>query len=452
MAFFNNLPYTNKHGLNEDWLIKHVEECKALVTEYGERLDQFEEALTGFESDFETLSGTVADIRQDLNTVAGQVHDAEVTLAEHGRILTSFQGTLESIEARLVIIVRDITNLYNSCSNLGARVTLLEAATIQPITFSLSPDSPLVSGLDLRYQPVGSDGFPLSMTYTGPDDPSDHRVGLTYNQNKGFVIPDNDTGSGEFFTWYGDWPESATQADTWSITFRVYNAAGTSFTDYKFENYVITDLGPGWTMIGTTGVQFTLRTGRVDLRWYFRQDSGANAGAAIRCIKLEHSSTASTIEECRKDSDLQQIAAALSVTDTATYSGNATFSMDFTCTPSKTWAGDNCKIVADLKKVGKILSGAVHLYIDTNEALTVSDLETASVEIDVSSWNIPALAVTSGNLLALQNDIVTGEQYKLSGFNADGILDHFLLQPHFTQITTAADGYFATIPLTVPLT
>ena len=451
MAFFNNLPYTNKHGLNEDWLIKHVEECKNLVTEYGERLDRFEEALTGFESDFETLSGTVAGIRSDLNTVAGDLHDVQVTLAEHGRILTSFQGTLESIEARLVIIVGDITNLYNSCSNLGARVTLLEAATIQPITFSLSPDSPLVSGLDLRYQPTGSDGFPLSMTFTPPPEAS-ARVGLRYNQDKGFVIPDNDTGANEFYSWYGDWPKSTNQADQYAITFRVYNAAGTSFTDYKFEHIVITDLGDGWHMIGDTGVQFSLKTGVLDLRWYFRQDSGANAGAAIRCIKIEHNATASDIEECRKDSDLQQIAAALSVSDSVTYSGNATFSMDFTCTPAKTWAGDNCKIVADLKKVGKILSGAVRLYIDTNEALTVSDLETASVEIDVSAWNIPALAVTSGNLLALQNDIVTGEQYKLSGFNADGILDHFLLQPHFTQITTAADGYFATIPLTVPLT
>ena len=451
MAFFNNLPYTNKHGLNDDWLIKHVEECKNLVTEYGERLDRFEEALTGFESDFETLSGTVAGIRQDLNTVAGDLHDVQVTLAEHGRILTSFQGTLESIEARLVIIVGDITNLYNSCSNLGARVTLLEAATIQPITFSLSPDSPLVSGLDLRYQPTGSDGFPLSMTFTPPPE-ARSRVGLRYNQDKGFVIPDNDTGANEFYSWYGDWPKSTNQADQYAITFRVYNAAGTSFTDYKFEHIVITDLGDGWHMIGDTGVQFSLKTGVLDLRWYFRQDSGANAGAAIRCIKIEHNATASAIEESRKDSDLQQIAAALSVSDSVTYSGNATFSMDFTCTPAKTWAGDNCKIVADLKKVGKILSGAVRLYIDTNEALTVSDLETASVEIDVSAWNIPALAVTSGNLLALQNDIVTGEQYKLSGFNADGILDHFLLQPHFTQITTAADGYFATIPLTVPLT
>ena len=452
MAFFNNLPYTNKHGLNEDWLIKHVEECKNLVTEYGERLDRFEEALTGFEEDFETLSGTVADIREDLNGVAGQVHDVEVTLAEHGRILESFQGTLESIEARLVIIVRDITNLYNSTSNLGARVTLLEAATIQPITFSLSPDSPLVSGLDLRYQPVGTDSFPLSMTYTGTDDPSDHRIGLTYNSDKGFVIPDNDTGADELYTWYGDWPASVDAADQYALTFRIYNAAGSAFTDYKEEHLVISDLGDGWHDIGTTGVQYNLRTGVLELRWYYRQDSGANAGASIRCIKLEHNATASAIEECRKDSDLQQIAASLSTADTATYSGNATFSMDFTCTPSKTWAGDNCKIVADLKKVGKILSGAVHLYIDTNEALTVSDLETASVEIDVSSWNIPALAVTSGNLLALQNDIVTGEQYKLSGFNDNGILDHFLLQPHFTQITTAADGYFATIPLTVPLT
>lgn len=282
MGLFEHLPYRNTQGLNEDILIKFMKETQTKLAEWSDKLDEFEAQLTGFEEDFETMQGTISDIQGNIRTLSGDVSDIQITLAEHGRILTSFQGTLESIEARLVIIVRDITNLYNSCSNLGARVTLLEAATIQPITFSLSPDSPIVSGLDLRYQPVGSDSFPLSMTYTGTDDPSDHRIGLTYNQNKGFVIPDNDTGANEFYEWYGDWQASTDQADQYSITFRVYNAAGTSFTDYKFEHIVVTDNGDGWHMIGTTGVQYSLQTGLLALRWYFRQDSGANAGAAIR--------------------------------------------------------------------------------------------------------------------------------------------------------------------------
>lgn len=450
MGLFEWLPFANKHGLNEDWMIKFIEETKHTLEEWQDQMDGFESRLTGLEDNYGSLIEQVASINDQIGSLSTDVGNIQITLAEHGRILTSFQGTLESIEARLVIIVQDITNLYNSCSNLGARVTLLEAATINPITMAVSPDSQLVSGMDLRYQPVRANGFPLAMTYTGPDDPSDHRVGLRYNQDKGFVIPDNDTGANELFTWFGDW-NSETQLDTWSLTIRIYNPTENGYTDYKYENLIINTFGDGWHMIGDTGVQWDLQAGKFQLRWNFRQDSGADAGSIIRCIKLERGSTATEIIESRKDSDLQQIAASLSGSDNASYSGEATFSMAFECSPSKTWINDNCKIVADLKKVGKILSGAIRLYVETDEALTLSNLETSSVEIDVSSWNIPQLGVTSGNLLALQNDIITGEQYKLSGFNDNGILDHFLLQPHFTQITTTADGYFATIPFTVPL-
>lgn len=448
MGLFEHLPYRNTQGLNEDILIKFMKETQTKLAEWSDKLDEFQEQLTGFEEDFEAMQGTISDIQGSIRSLSGDVGDIQITLAEHGRILTSFQGTLESIEARLVIIVRDITNLYNSTSNLGARVTLLEAATINPITMAVSPDSQLVSGMDLRYQPVKGDGFPYTIEFTPTQDPADQREGLRYNVNRGLVIPADDDAAPELWKWYGDW-NSPTQLDTWSITFRVYNATDSAFTDYKFENLALGDNWRGRTMIGNTGIRFDIKNGELQLDYYYHSDT--SSGYALRVIKLERGASATEIIESRKDSDLQQIAAALSGSDSAIYSGEATFSMSFDTDPSKTWINDNCKIVADLKKVGKILSGAIRLYVETDESLTVSNLETASVEIDVSSWNIPQLGVTSGNLLAIQNDIVTGEQYKLSGFNDDGILDHFLLQPHFTQITTAADGYFATIPFTVPL-
>ena len=448
MGLFEHLPYRNTQGLNEDILIKFMKETQAKLVKWSDKLDEFEAQLTGFEEDFETTQGTISDIQGSIRSLSGDVSDIQITLAEHGRILTSFQGTLESIEARLVIIVQDITNLYNSNSNLGARVTLLEAATINPITMAVSPDSQLVSGMDLRYQPVKGDGFPYTIEFIPTQDPADQRVGLRYNVNRGLVIPADYEASPELWKWYGDW-NSPTQLDTWSITFRVYNADDSSFTDYKFENLTLGNNWRGRAMLGNTGIRFDIKNGELQLDYYYHSDS--SSGYALRVIKLERGTTATEIIESRKDSDLQQIAASLSGSDSASYSGEATFSMAFECTPSKTWINDNCKIVADLKKVGKILSGAIRLYVETDEALTLSNLETSSVEIDVSSWNIPQLGVTSGNLLALQNDIITGEQYKLSGFNADGVLDHFLLQPHFTQITTAADGYFATIPFTVPL-
>lgn len=43
MAIYDNLPYTNFHELNADWLLKQMKEAKAKIDEYQETLDQFEE-------------------------------------------------------------------------------------------------------------------------------------------------------------------------------------------------------------------------------------------------------------------------------------------------------------------------------------------------------------------------------------------------------------------------
>lgn len=43
MAIYDNLPYTNFHELNADWLLKQMKEAKAKIDEYQEILDQFEE-------------------------------------------------------------------------------------------------------------------------------------------------------------------------------------------------------------------------------------------------------------------------------------------------------------------------------------------------------------------------------------------------------------------------
>lgn len=46
MAIYDNLPYTNFHELNADWLLKQMKEAKAKIDEYQEVLDQFEEDYT----------------------------------------------------------------------------------------------------------------------------------------------------------------------------------------------------------------------------------------------------------------------------------------------------------------------------------------------------------------------------------------------------------------------
>lgn len=455
MALFKHFPWTDMHALNQNEILEFLKNAQETLEEYNEKLNAFEATLTGLEEDYGIMLNTVSTLRTEMDALSLTVASMQTTLAEHGTILNSFQNTLESIESRLAIIVNDVSSLYSSVNNLGSRVTLLESATINPITMAVSPDSMLVSGSDLRYQPMGDDGFPLSMTYTPPSDSSDHREGLRYNQNKGFVIPDNDTGANEFFTWYGDW-NSETQLDKWALTVRIYNTTESTYTDYKFENIIINTHGDGWHDIGTTGVQWDLEAGEFNLRWHFRQDSGANAGYIIRAIKLEKGGTATELIESRKDSDLQMISTMVSGGEATHYTGEAGFNMSVTDNPSITHLDTNFKAVADLWKVGNILSGAIRLYYDTSAELspngvTLTELETSSVDINISSWNIPSIKVLSGNLLTIQNNIVTGEQYILSGINLSEKLSTLRLQPHFTSITTASDGYFATIPFTVPV-
>lgn len=453
MALFKHFPWTDMHALNQNEILEFLKNAQETLEEYNEKLNAFEATLTGLEANYADMLNTVSTLRTEIDALSLTVASMQTTLAEHGTILNSFQTTLESIESRLAIIVNDVSSLYTSVNNLGSRVTILESATIQPITFSLSPDSAIVSGLDLRYQPVKNDGFPYTIEYTPTADPSDHRVGLRYDVYKGLVIPDEDNASGELWKIYGDW-NSETQLDEWSLTVRIYNSAGTSYTDYKKEHLTLGDNWRGREMLGNTGVRFDIKNGELQFDYYFHTDT--SNGSAIRCIKLEKSPTATPIIESRKDSDLQMISTMVSGGEATHYTSEAGFNMSVTDNPSITHLDTNFKAVADLWKVGNILSGAIRLYYDTSaelspDGVTLTELETSSVDINISSWNIPAIKVLSGNLLTIQNNIVTGEQYILSGINSSSKLSTLRLQPHFTSITTANDGYFATIPFTVPV-
>lgn len=59
MAIYDNLPYTNFHELNADWLLKQMKEAKA-------KIDEYQEVLDGFEEDYQVLLGLASAL-----TVAG---------------------------------------------------------------------------------------------------------------------------------------------------------------------------------------------------------------------------------------------------------------------------------------------------------------------------------------------------------------------------------------------
>ena len=74
MAIYDNLPYTNFHELNADWLLKQMKEAKAKIDEYQEVLDQFEE-------DYQVLLGLAS-----AQTVAGSNVTVAGTLTANGPI------------------------------------------------------------------------------------------------------------------------------------------------------------------------------------------------------------------------------------------------------------------------------------------------------------------------------------------------------------------------------
>ncbi|MBQ1315570.1 MAG: hypothetical protein IIY57_05200 [Erysipelotrichaceae bacterium] len=74
MAIYDNLPYTNFHELNADWLLKQMKEAKAKIDEYQEVLDQFEE-------DYNVLLGLASAM-----TVAGSNVTVAGSLTANGLI------------------------------------------------------------------------------------------------------------------------------------------------------------------------------------------------------------------------------------------------------------------------------------------------------------------------------------------------------------------------------
>ena len=74
MAIYDNLPYTNFHELNADWLLKQMKEAKA-------KIDEYQEVLDGFEEDYQVLLGLASAL-----TVAGSNVTVAGSLTANGLI------------------------------------------------------------------------------------------------------------------------------------------------------------------------------------------------------------------------------------------------------------------------------------------------------------------------------------------------------------------------------
>lgn len=437
MGFYERLPFTNKHGLNEDWLIMTVKDCEAKVTEYTE-------IVNGLKAIVDEMDPRITALEENLASVAGDLHDVQVTLAEHGRIITSFQETLTSIENRLTIIVNDITTLYANVSrveneskgrdnSLDARIRLLEAATIEPITVYNATDNKVAFGNDLRFANTDPDtGLPYGMTNTSG--------AFSFVENEGFLIGENYDNSGYI--------EIATDAyqlqrnANYSITIGIFNDQS-----YRDPVKVVTwdsipqEYGQSWTYssdLTDLGVIIT-PGGAVQIAWR-NNAPDTYEGKYIRYISVIEASTAVPVVQLNR-SEGMVVKAAQGALDAAF--GSEEFTSDWFPAWSGTGTEEAIDVLFNYATVGKLFFGQIALKSPYDDD-PIGNGTGQTTEIDISSLDLPAVALEG--LVGNYADTYTGQSFDVLFANDNDILDKIVIRHYWPgNIIPQSNGHFATI-------
>ena len=114
MAIYDNLPYTNFHELNADWLLKQMKEAKAKIDEYQEVLDQFEE-------DYNVLLGLASAM-----TVAGSNVTVAGSLTANGLIGNLTGNVTGNLTGN---VTGDVTGNADTATNADHATTADSATT-----------------------------------------------------------------------------------------------------------------------------------------------------------------------------------------------------------------------------------------------------------------------------------------------------------------------------------
>lgn len=76
MPFWENLPYTNFHGVNQDWIINQTKHLVEEWAEYGDNLQQAYDAFTASVNDqIGDLNGDWTEYKDQMNTAFDGLHD-----------------------------------------------------------------------------------------------------------------------------------------------------------------------------------------------------------------------------------------------------------------------------------------------------------------------------------------------------------------------------------------
>lgn len=127
MAIYDNLPYTNFHELNADWLLKQMKEAKAKIDEYQETLDQFEE-------DYTVLLGLASAMTVAGNnvTVAGTLSAAALIGNLTGNVTGDVTGNADTATNA------DHATTADSATTAGSATTATTATTANGLSGTAS--------------------------------------------------------------------------------------------------------------------------------------------------------------------------------------------------------------------------------------------------------------------------------------------------------------------------
>lgn len=458
MGLFEYLPYGNKHGLNLDEMIKVCNEVQATVAHYTEIVDGMESRVSALEGSVGDLQETVSGIRTQLNSVAGDVNDLQITVAQHGRIITSFQETLESIEGRLVIIVRDIETLYQNVerveneskardNQLGSRVTLLEQATINPISVTDAKQNAVLFGSDLTLCAVDPDtDLPYGMSWHGSAPFS-----FSYVEGEGFLIADDYWNSK--YLQINTYCVQLSRNVSYDITVAVFSSGNKRDPYHVFTATVQPEYGNQWTYFDNDE-EFCVDItpgGLVCLAWR-NGVPGEYEGKYIRYISVvEHTPGSEPDDTVHFNSCFgimaqaveDMIANAAGDLPTPTRYHDVFDGWFPVYHGSGTVVDAEVQVDVDLYKDLHTLTGNISLFsqYEDNPIANGSELSTT---IDVSDLEIPK--VKQEGQAGQYVNMSTGEQYNILITNGDDYVDSITVTHSWIgDITPQSNGHFATI-------
>lgn len=123
----NQIPYTNVHELNLDWVLSKIREFDAKIQQFQTVIDQFAEyvdvlqqlepRVSALESEYSNLRSTVSSVQSDINSI-------EISITSLSNAIAREQSTRAAAVADLQRQIDELKNSITNLAGLEARIRL----------------------------------------------------------------------------------------------------------------------------------------------------------------------------------------------------------------------------------------------------------------------------------------------------------------------------------------